>query len=150
MSYDVRIQPVHGSIIASTRRRVTWSEIGQVIMPLFGEVYAFLDASAIGGRGRNVALYHGADGQGAELEAGVEVSQAFTPSATVACSRTPSGLAAHTTHVGDYQLLGQAHEAVIHWLEGGGKKFGLGWEVYGDWHDDPRERRTDVYRLIEG
>lgn len=22
------------------------------------------------------------------------------------------------------------------------------WEVYGDWHDDPRQLRTDVYHLL--
>ena len=22
------------------------------------------------------------------------------------------------------------------------------WEVYGDWHDDPAKRRTDMYHLL--
>jgi len=27
---------------------------------------------------------------------------------------------------------------------------GVTWEVYGDWHDDPAQVRTDVYFLLQG
>jgi effector-binding domain-containing protein len=149
MGYEVQIRHVEPSIIASVRRSVAWDEIGQVILPMFDEVYAFLKANGIGGRGQNIALYHGASAAGAELEAGVQVAETFEPGANVARSETPGGLAAHTVHFGEYHLLGAAHEALIQWLEGQGKKIGLGWEVYGDWSDDPAKRRTDVYRLVE-
>src|SRR5688572_16472578 len=148
MTYEIDVQTVEPSIIAAVRRRVTWNEIGQVILPMFDEVYSFLNDSGIGGRGHNVALYHGADAQGAELEARVQLAQPFAASGKVACSKTPGGLAANCVHMGEYHLLGQAHEAVIRWLEAQGKKIGVGWEVYGDWHDDPAQRRTDVYRSI--
>jgi effector-binding domain-containing protein len=148
VTYEIDVQSVSASIIASVRRRVTWNEIGQVILPMFGEVYAFLDESGLGGRGHNVALYHGANAVGAELEAGVQLGEPFTATGSVACSRTPAGRAAHAVHFGEYHLLGQTHEALIHWLEAQGEKIGPGWEVYGDWRDDPSERRTDVYRLI--
>ena len=26
---------------------------------------------------------------------------------------------------------------------------GVSWEVYGDWADDPGQRRTDIYFLLE-
>jgi len=25
---------------------------------------------------------------------------------------------------------------------------GVNWEIYGDWHEDPAKRRTDVYVLV--
>jgi len=148
MTYEIDVSTLERSTIASVRRRVTWTEIGEVIGAMFGEVHSFLDANGLGGRGHNVALYHGAGAQGAELEAGVQLAEAFTASGDVACSSTPAGRAVHTVHHGEYHLLGAAHEALIHWLEERGEKIGLGWEVYGDWHDDPSKRRTDVYRLI--
>ena len=148
MAPEIEVVRVESSIIASVRRRVTWSEIGAVIVPMIDEVYAALNAGGVGGRGHNVALYHDAGPAGAELEAGVELAEPFATSGNVACSRTPGGLAAHCVHRGEYHLLGGVHEALIQWLEAQGKPIGLGWEVYGDWHDDPSRRRTDVYRLI--
>jgi effector-binding domain-containing protein len=148
MAYPCDLQVLQPRIVASVRRRVRWQEIGQLILPMYDEVYAFLNARGISGRAQNVALYHDAGAEGAELEVGVQLSERFTPSGAVACSETPGGMAGHTVHFGEYHLLGQAHEAVIQWLEAQGKPPGLGLEVYGDWHDDPAQRRTDVYRVF--
>lgn len=149
MRDEIDVRRVEPAIIASVKRRVRWQEIGQVIRGMYDEVYSFLEASAIGGRGRNVAIYHAPDAEGSELEVGVELREPFTAAGPIQCSSTPAGTAVHTEFRGEYHLLPQAHEMLGRWLaERGERDTMLGWEVYGDWHDDPSQRRTDVFRLL--
>jgi hypothetical protein len=46
--------------------------------------------------------------------------------------------------LGDYSLLGPAHQAVVDWCKAEGQRLaGVSWEVYGHWSDDPSKRRTE-------
>ncbi len=54
-----------------------------------------------------------------------------------------------TTHVGDYGAMGAAHEAVIEWCRSHDRALtGTSWEVYGHWHADPAQCRTDILYLL--
>jgi effector-binding domain-containing protein len=62
---------------------------------------------------------------------------------------TPGGLAAATTHQGDYGGLGAANAAIAAWRRAHDRTLaGSSWEVYGHWHADPAQLRTDVYYLV--
>jgi hypothetical protein len=50
---------------------------------------------------------------------------------------------------GDCAGLGRAHDAVRRFAEGRALKLaGPRWEIYGHWHDDPRELETEVFYLV--
>jgi hypothetical protein len=43
-----------------------------------------------------------------------------------------------------------AYASLSRWCESHARRAtGVSWEVYGDWEDDPRKRRTDLFYLLE-
>ncbi len=93
--------------------------------------------------GHNVVVYYG----GLEhIEAGVEVFGDFSDAGDVRHSQTPAGPAVTTAHWGEYSEMAGAYAALQRWCkENGRQQTGTSWEVYGDWAEDPQQRRTDIY-----
>ena len=149
MVYSVRVETAAEQLIVAARRRTTFKMISKEIGPLLSLPWAFLRAQA-GFRpdGRNVAVYWDAAGEGS-IEVGVEVVARFEATDEVVCSATPAGMVAVTTHLGPYDGLGAAHQAVREWIRQNGREIAMPyWEIYGHWNDDPAKVRTDVvYRV---
>jgi effector-binding domain-containing protein len=96
--------------------------------------------------GNNVVMYLD---DLAHIEAGVEIFGDFTPTDEVHTSATPHGLAATAVHWGDYSAMAPTYTALRKWCADNGHHLaGPSWEVYGDWHADPRQVRTDIYLLL--
>jgi len=140
---------VAATVLASMRRQVSWPQLSVAIRELFDQIYAFLRDGSVEKTGHNVCIYHAPTSQGAELEAGVQVAGPFEGAGAIVSSTTPSGRAAWAVHLGPYDQLGRTHDAIGAWCRARKLSPGLRWEVYGDWTDDPRELRTDVYWLVE-
>ena len=150
MGYEVRIADVAPTTLASTRKRIHWSEIKRNVRPLFDVVYAFLRTAPVKPSGHNVIVYHALSDTEVEMEVGVQVSGTFTPTADVGPSATPGGRAATTTHVGPYDQLDAAYKALVAWCDAQGvKRSPVEWELYGDWEADQSKLRTDLYWLLE-
>ena len=77
------------------------------------------------------------------------LSAALAAAGEVGAAATRAGRAVATTHWGPYEELGAAHRAIAGWIAAQGLASRVNWEVYGDWADDPAQRRTDVFHLIE-
>jgi effector-binding domain-containing protein len=98
--------------------------------------------------GHNVVLYFGGL---AHIEAGVEVFGDFVDAGGVRHAQTPAGPAVTTAHWGEYSEMTGAYAALQRWCSANGREqTGTSWEVYGDWAEDPKERRTDIYLLLVG
>lgn len=148
MPYQVRSITVPSTITAVIRARVSQGELARVVPAFCGEVWAFARAAALVNPGRHVAVYLDGD---ITLECGVEIGAPFADSARVVCSKTPAGKVATTTHLGGYDGLGGAHEAIREWCRAhGATPAGPSWEIYGHWADPPAIPRTDVYYLLAG
>lgn len=151
MSYEIQIVEAAPTVLASVQKRVAWRQLPVEIPRLLDQVWAFLraDGAPVRPAGHNVCVYRRADAEGCELEAGVQVSGPFADAGAVRCSSTPSGRAVSTVHMGDYAKLGAATDALLaHCRAHGLVATGPGWEVYGDWSEDPAEQRTDVFFAI--
>jgi effector-binding domain-containing protein len=134
--------------IAVVRRRMALVEVPRQIIGLFDVVYREVRRGAIVPSGHNVALYRPAAGDEFEVECGVQVASRFADLGEVVCSETPGGEAATAIHMGAYDRL--PHGQVMDWVRRNGRRLtGVSWEVYGDWSDDPAQRRTDVFHLLE-
>ena len=151
---DEKTNPIHlvdapGGLFAAVRGHVALADIPDRIMPMVDAVWACIRAAEYKDHGHNVWLYRNhADGE-ADVEIGVEVAARFETSGDVAIAELPAGAAAHTWHYGDYGFLPQVHEALLRWCAEQQRPIAsVCWEVYGDWHDNPALRRTDVYRLL--
>lgn len=101
------------------------------------------------------SLYHAFDPNTGifDVEAGVQVSQPATGDADVKASTLPSGPAVSLLHVGPYEQLGEAHEALRSWVAENGKQpRGGPWEVYlndPSQVPDPQQLQTQLIQPIE-
>jgi effector-binding domain-containing protein len=147
MPYQVQIHHVASQRTAVVRLRARQSELALVVPRACGEVWTFIRSSNLAGAGRHVALY--LDGE-MNIEVGVEMAQPFEGNDRVVCSSTPAGMVATAVHIGPYNRLSEAHDAIHQWCAAQGYALaGPSWEIYGHWHDDTTQPRTDVFYLLQ-
>jgi len=79
-----------------------------------------------------------------DVEAGFPVAFAVEGDDHVAAGSLPAGPAAITWHIGPYDRVGEAYEALGKWIdENGGVPDGAGWEIY---YSDPGTTQPAEYR----
>jgi hypothetical protein len=148
MGVTVSVQVVSPRILAAVSREVAPGQVGAVWRPALDKVWGFLRTQpGLRTDGHNIFLYrHPArHGDPMNVEFGVEVVREFAPSGEVKPVKTPGGEVAAATHVGPYDGLGQAHDAIQAWARANSRAFaGQSWEIYGDWNDDPAKLETTV------
>jgi effector-binding domain-containing protein len=150
MNYDVRLEQVQSRPLAVVRRRATKPELARIIPEACGTVWNVVRAQKLRG-GRHVTVYFD---EVWNVEIGVELDAPFAGDGEVVPSTTPAGTVATTTHLGPYQQLAAAHDAIQQWCKRNGHTpVRPCWEIYGHWQDawnnDPSQIRTDVYYLIQ-
>jgi len=88
-----------------------------------------------------------------EIEAGLPVVLAVAGKGEVAASHLPGGPAAVTVHIGPYERMEPAYEALAAWMrERGARANGPAWEVYftdPDEQPDPATWRTEIVQPYE-
>jgi GyrI-like small molecule binding domain len=146
MDYVIRIEEALPRQLAVVHASTTRAELGRTIIRLLDLVWPVLRTQKVK-TGHNVVVYKGGLSR---IEAGVEVFGPFEETGEVRASSTPGGAVATTAHWGAYSEMGAAYAALEHWCaEHGRRPSATSWEVYGDWHDDPQQTRTDIYLLLE-
>jgi len=145
MEYEVTLEDVLPRQLAAVRGGASRADLGPTILRLLDKVWPVLRAQQAK-TGHNVVMYFG----GLEhIEAGVEVFGEFVDAGDVRHSQTPAGPAVTTAHWGEYSEMAGAYAALAQWCAANGRhETGTSWEVYGDWADDPAQRRTDIYLLL--
>lgn len=90
-----------------------------------------------------------ATGDTFDIEVGVPVAEAGVSEGEILAGELPGGFAAMTTHVGPYDALGEAHNALRQWVRWERRTMaGPPWEVYVTDPaevEDPSLWRTDLY-----
>jgi effector-binding domain-containing protein len=152
MEYDIQLEQFAGCPTAVVRRRATLQELGKVVPQACGLVWNVVRSQNIKGAGRHVAVFLD---DVINVEIGVELETPFAGHGDVVGSAIPAGTVATTTHLGPYQRLGEAHEAIHQWCKDQGHTpIRPCWEIYGhwldEWNNDPSKIRTDVYYLLKG
>ena len=149
MTYRVELKTVASRALAATRARLPLNQVSHRFAEFLTPVYDTARAAGIALDGQNVFVYENCAAGAGDVTFGVGVKGAFTGHPPLVAAQTPSGVAAHVTHWGDYSGLGAAHAAVTSWCRETGKTLaGPSWEVYGHWSDDPSKLRTDIFYLL--
>jgi hypothetical protein len=147
--YDVREVIVAARPVAGVRAQVRRGRVAQEFGCHLDQVYAAGRAGAVALDGQNIFIYRAATADTLTVDFCVGITAPFSAVGAVVPLKTPSGVAAMTTHVGDYGRLGDANEAILAWCRAHDRpRAGPSWEVYGHWHADPAQLRTDVYCLL--
>jgi effector-binding domain-containing protein len=152
MPDEVVTRTVSAHLIAAVRRRTLIRDIGRVWGPALDLVWEFLRRQeGLRTDGHNCFLYHHPAHRGdpLDIDFGVQVVRPFEREGEVFCTETPAGEVAMTTHIGGYDKLAAAHDAIHSWRAANGRMFGgWSWEIYGDWTDDPAKLETQVVYLL--
>ena len=149
MTLSVQVAHADAIPLAVVRRRAGRSDLARLVPACCGLVWEFVRARGINA-GRHVAVYLNGN---IDLEVGVEVRGTFEESGGIVHSSTPAGLVASAIHLGPYQELGAAHEAIrVACAASGHQLTGVSWEIYGHWQSEwdanPSAIRTDVFHLV--
>jgi DNA-binding transcriptional MerR regulator len=150
MSYDVSIQQLSSQAVLSIRMKTSAKEVGQAAGQAFGELFAYLGRIGVRPVGPPFALYHDEDFREEDLDVEYCVP---TEKRAAGAGRANGGELAATTaactlHVGAYDSIGGAYQAVGEWMQTHGhESAGAPREVYlvgPDAATDPRDWRTQI------
>jgi effector-binding domain-containing protein len=148
--YVVRETVVAARPVAGVRAQVARGRVPQEFGRYLDQVYAAARAGAVSLDGQNIFIYRAATAEHLTVDFCVGVTAPFAPTGAVVRLETPSGTAAMTTHYGEYGGLGDANAAILAWCRAHDRlSAGPSWEVYGHWHADSSQLRTDVYYLLK-
>jgi effector-binding domain-containing protein len=147
LTYEVRTEELRPQLTAVVRGEMAAGQMPVWLPEAYAAVFAYLGEAGVSPIAPPFARYTFLGGTVA-IEAGVPVAAEVPGDEQVEPSSLPDGPAAVTTHVGRYEDLEQALDAVNAWLTSRGlQPAGPHWEVY--WTDpnaepDPSRWRTDV------
>ncbi|WP_448811159.1 GyrI-like domain-containing protein [Agromyces bauzanensis] len=114
MTYDVRITQHPRQDLAVVRTRTTFAVIPTFMGSAFGKVAALLGPRGLLGEGPAVGRYTEMDMTTGEVvvAAGFVVPQPIEGDGTVVPDETPAGEVATTTHLGPYEKISEAYDAI--------------------------------------
>ena len=131
------------------RTTATMHKIGEVMGPMFGEVYRHIQQSGQAPAGMPFAIYHSMDGNTVDLECGMPVASPMAGTDRIRASELPAGTVATVTHMGPYEELAQTWSALTEWMGSQGlQPAGAPWEVYvtePGAEPDQSKWRTDIF-----
>jgi effector-binding domain-containing protein len=149
----VTVETVAARTLAAVRRSVKIGAVGSAWGPALDEVWAFLRAHrGLRTDGHNIFLYHHPASRDLPMDVdfGVEVVRTFESEGEVRPAQTPAGEIATAVHVGAYDQIHRAHDAIQAWRAQSGRTFaGQSWEIYGDPSPDPAKTETTVCYLLK-
>jgi effector-binding domain-containing protein len=139
--------------VASVRVKCKRADMTATLTVIFPEVMEHLNATGAKVTGPPFTRYHGVNGDELDLEAGLPITKPIAEGGRVKNGELPGGKTVVGWHVGPYEKLGAAHEALKAHVDASQLKArGGSWEVY--WTDpgvvpDSSKWRTQLFVAIE-
>ena len=135
--------------IVGIRTTATMNKIGEVMGPMFGEVYGHIQQSGQAPAGMPFAIYHSMYGNTVDLECGMPVASPIPGTDRIRAGELPAGTVATVIHMGPYDALPQTWSALTEWMGSQGlQPAGAPWEVYvtdPGAEPDQSKWRTDIF-----
>lgn len=130
MTYEVSVEQISATPAAVVAGRIPHDEVADFLGRAFGTVMAAVPGSAV--TGPPFARYEVTD-DGFSIEAGFPVLPGTQAGDGVRLIELPGGTAARTMHVGPYDQVVGAYQAIEAWFgENGRRPTGAPWETYFD------------------
>jgi effector-binding domain-containing protein len=128
-SCELKELPVQPTI--SVRKSIPVQELKPFLDTSYGLVYQHLCAQGEPPAGPPYAAYYNMDMQNLDVEAGFPVSKSLTGEGEMKASEMLSGKFAACLHIGSYDELAPAYQALTQWTqENGYETTGVKYEVY--------------------
>ncbi len=141
MPPTVEVKQVPAQPIEAVHGNATRATLPANIRALFHQFYTETTVPKAD-RGLNVIYYPSCVDGTMEIACGVLVEQGGNDA-------TPAGAVATAVHMGPYDRMKPAHDAIHQWAKAHNRPLaGPSWEIYGHWTDDPASLRTDIFYLL--
>jgi effector-binding domain-containing protein len=149
MPYRIDTKEVKPQPVVSARVNCRVGEVGPLLKQSLLQVHAHLEKHGARPSGPPFTRYHGYTGTQVDLEVGFPVSAPVPAGEGINAGELPGGTVAFTVHVGPYQDLPKAHDAMDAWLREKGKvSRGDQWEYYWTVPDEWTDRSTFKTELL--
>ena len=129
------------------------NEIGKVYGEALGRVFAHIGKAGVAPVGAPLAIYHCYDEEGVDMSVAIPVAGPVPEGDGVTFGELPAGLMAMTVHVGSYQTIGKAWEALTAWVQQHGhEQADPCYESYvtdPNLEKDPAKYVTEVYCAVK-
>ena len=149
MKQEFQTKLIDTQPVLSIRATATMDKIGEVMGPLFGEVYGCIQQSGQEPAGMPFAIYHSMDGDMVDFECGIPTVSPMESVGRAQAGGLPGGTVATVTHMGPYDALRQTWAALTEWMSSQGlQPAGAPWEVYvtdPGGEPDQSKWRTDIF-----
>ncbi len=147
--YTVDIITLEEQPTLTIRFKVAPAQVAAKLAEVLPAVGMYTAEAGIQPSGQPFSRYHEVDADMLDIEAGMPVSGPATGKGEIQARTLPGGRIAMTWHVGPYDQLGSAHEALTQWVtDNNHTPAGAPWEVYvtdpGE-EPDPGKWRTQVF-----
>lgn len=145
MSYQVEIRKVPEQHVMSIRAQCHVAELGAILAEILPEVWRYMRNNGAAPSGPPFTRYHGFSEDRVDIEGGLPVSVPLPGEGRISAGILPAGEVATTIHMGPYDRLPHAHDALHEWIEEHKKSSaGPQWEVY--WTDPGLEPNPDKWK----
>ncbi len=138
---------------ATIRTTTTLANIGAALQEIYGAIEEYLKELGVQPAGAPFARFYSVGPQEIDVEAGFPLASEVHSRWRIRCSELPGGPAIATFHVGPYETMSAAYEALDEWArEHERETAGAPWEVY--FSDpasvpDPAQWRTRVVQPLK-
>jgi effector-binding domain-containing protein len=141
---ELKQQPAQPALVIRTHAAV--QELPRLIGETYGAIMQYLGELGEQPAGEPFVAYHNVDMQNLDLEIGFPVARWLPGRGTVQPAELPGGKWASVIHVGPYDQLKVAYEALTAWVkEQGYVPTGAAYEVYFSGPETPpQETRTQI------
>jgi len=113
------------------RMRTSVQKLPQVLGQTWGAIMQYAGRIGVHPSGPPFVAYHNMDMQDLDLEIGFPYAQQVMGEGEILAGEIPGGKAASCLHVGPYDQVGAAYEALRRWIEAGGyTPSGVAYESY--------------------
>ncbi len=133
MEYEVRVRETAPQEIVSVRGHTSVREMPAFFGAAYRDIFRRLGDTGVRPVGPGFSIYHDPDFRedDVDVEVGVPVSDPVETEGRIVGSRLPGGPIAYTVHVGPYDMIGSAYQALDGWVrEHGHEMAGPPREVY--------------------
>lgn len=150
MTYEILIKDLPAQPALVIRRAVSMDSqpVGAAFAEIFPRIASYLERIGAVPGGAPFARFDGAGAGSFDIAGGIPVAEAIPGDGEIVATELPAGAAAVTWHIGPYEGLMDAHQAMEAWLgESGHRSNGPCWEVY--WTNpseepDPEKWQTEL------
>ena len=149
MKPEFQTKQLEAQPILGIRTKTTVDNFAQLMGPLFGEIFGYIQSQGQAPAGMPLAIYYSMDGKDVDMECAIPVASPIAGKGRIKAGELPAGTMATVTHLGPYDKLPSAWAGLTEWMQSQGLEgAGAPWEVHvtdPGVERDPSKWRTGIF-----